>query len=178
MCKLQGAPSWKFFLLLLTTNFHTQIISPSCSVNKQESNQTKKTHSVRKDSFLLFPSFQEGHASPTLNRFDLSLLENIFDFHGSLKEIASHCSRSSQSFCEEKPLFISPKALRSRDGGGEFPADVSFLPGEVVNLWAADLSTLRSGFQIYLQILTSWLRTHIQGFFHLMKMEIPRLGVR
>lgn len=97
----------------------------------------------------------------SLNRFDLSLLGNIFHFHGSLKETVRHCSRNSQSFCREKLLFISPKALRSRGGGGEFPEDVSFLPGEAVNSQATHWSIIRSGFELYRQTLTNWLRTHV-----------------
>lgn len=69
----------------------------------------------------------------SLNRFDLSLLGNIFHLHGSLKETVIHYSRDSQPFCQEKLLSISPKALRSKYGGRGSPADVSFFPGEAVN---------------------------------------------
>ena len=63
------------------------------------------------------------------------------------------------------------KALRSSDRGGEISADVSLLCGQAVNPQATDLSSIRSGFEIYQQILIDWLRTHIQGFFTGWNME-------
>ena len=58
------------------------------------------------------------------------------------------------------------KALRSTDGGEEISADVD---RQAVNPQATDLSSIRSGFEIYQQILIGWLRTHVQGFYHWMR---------
>ena len=103
----------------------------------------------------------------SLNRFDLALLANILYFHGGLKETEIHCSRDSQSLCQEKLLSISPKALRSRDGGGEFPADASLLLGKAVNPQVIALSTIRSDLtSCSTSSLANWLITQVQGFFY------------
>lgn len=158
-----------FPLLLITSYFHIQIISPYCSINKCETKSNKQKYSFcQKRFFSVIPQFSGGRClARSVNRFDLSLLENIFHFHGSIKETVRHGNRDSQSFCQEKPLFLFSRALRSRDGDGEFPADVSFLPGETINPQATDFCSMRSGFEIYQQIFIDWLRTQVQGFFHL-----------
>lgn len=158
-----------FPLLLITSYFHIQIISPYCSINKCETkSNNQKCSFCQKSFFSVIPQFSGGRClARSVNRFDLSLLENIFHFHGSLKETVRHGNRDSQSFCQEKLLFLFSRALRSRDGDGEFPADVSFFPGETINPQATDFCSMRSGFEIYQQIFIDWLRTQVQGFFYL-----------